>query len=266
MKNKLKPYIRTLFLTLESRLQYRLDLIFNICCNVIPIIAIIALWQSIYKINENDKFSLSEIITYMIIAKLIEQITMPSIQWKITREIINGDIIKFLIKPMSYLLYILAWNIGNKISILITSVFPLGFLILMYQKNFILVDPNNILFFCVSILLSFLMAFFFYFFVSMLSFKFIEISSFFFTLEIIVEFLSGAVIPLSLLPSWLTKIVYALPFSYMIDFPISIYLSRISNYRIYIGILIQLIWVFVFFLLSIFSWKIGVKNYDGVGV
>jgi ABC-2 type transport system permease protein len=58
------------------------------------------------------------------------------------------------------------------------------------------------------------------------------------------EFLSGLVIPVPLMPEFLKKIVYVLPFRYTSDLPFRIYAGNIESKEALISIGIQLFWIF----------------------
>lgn len=57
------------------------------------------------------------------------------------------------------------------------------------------------------------------------------------------EFLSGMVIPIPLMPLWLQKLTFALPFRWTADFPFRVYSGQIGQTEALWGMLIQLIWL-----------------------
>ncbi|MDF2958512.1 MAG: putative transporter permease protein [Paenibacillus sp.] len=59
------------------------------------------------------------------------------------------------------------------------------------------------------------------------------------------EFFAGMVIPVPLMPLWLQKIAYVLPFRWTTDFPFRVYSGHIPQTEALWGILVQLVWLAV---------------------
>jgi ABC-2 type transport system permease protein len=59
------------------------------------------------------------------------------------------------------------------------------------------------------------------------------------------EFLAGMIIPIPLMPAWLQKIAYVLPFRWTADFPFRVYSGHIPQTEALWGILVQFIWLAV---------------------
>ena len=76
-------------------------------------------------------------------------------------------------------------------------------------------------------------------------------------------FLSGLLAPVASFPNYVKSWIYLTPFPYLIDFPASILSENKTN--ILGGILIQLLWIILFF--SIFKrvWESGTKKFTAMG-
>ncbi|KIL35054.1 ABC transporter permease [Cohnella kolymensis] len=59
------------------------------------------------------------------------------------------------------------------------------------------------------------------------------------------EFMAGLIIPVPLMPEWLQKIAYSLPFRWTADFPFRVYSGQIPAHDAAWGILVQLVWLVV---------------------
>jgi ABC-2 type transport system permease protein len=57
------------------------------------------------------------------------------------------------------------------------------------------------------------------------------------------EFFAGLIIPVPLMPDWLQKIAYVLPFRWTADFPFRVYSGHIPQQEAIIGIAIQLVYI-----------------------
>lgn len=67
---------------------------------------------------------------------------------------------------------------------------------------------------------------------------------------VITDILSGLVIPIPFFPDFLQKICKILPFSYVSDFPFRLYVGNVSLNNGLEGIVIQLIWIIILFIIG----------------
>ena len=81
----------------------------------------------------------------------------------------------------------------------------------------------------------------------------------------ILDFLSGVIIPIAFLPGWLQRILDFLPFSSINYFPVIIYLGKVSNVEVLRTLMIQIVWIFVLFLLSKLLWNKAIKRLTLLG-
>jgi ABC-2 type transport system permease protein len=78
-------------------------------------------------------------------------------------------------------------------------------------------------------------------------------------------FLSGQIAPLSLLPQPVQVISYALPFRWLIGFPIELVLGRLTAPQTLIGLGAQAGWLILSFAIMRTVWRAGVRVYTAVG-
>jgi ABC-2 type transport system permease protein len=76
-------------------------------------------------------------------------------------------------------------------------------------------------------------------------------------------FLSGLIAPLEVFPPVVREIVMWTPFPYLINFPASILIDLPVN--VGRGLLIMIDWIIVFWFLSRWLWRRGLKQYSGMG-
>ncbi len=100
--------------------------------------------------------------------------------------------------------------------------------------------------------------------VATLAFKYVEIAGFYYISQNIIDFLSGAIIPLFLLPNTVINIVKFLPFYYTLYFPASIYLGENLN-EIYPAIAVITCWNIGLYILNQLLYSRLIRFYEGVG-
>tara|TARA_B100000212_G_scaffold272266_1_gene211680 strand:- start:203 stop:517 length:315 start_codon:yes stop_codon:yes gene_type:complete len=77
-------------------------------------------------------------------------------------------------------------------------------------------------------------------------------------------FLSGLLAPVASFPYYVKTWIYLTPFPYLIDFPATI-LSG-NQTKIIEGILMQLLWIILFFFIFNKVWKSGTKKFTAMGL
>ena len=78
-------------------------------------------------------------------------------------------------------------------------------------------------------------------------------------------FLSGQVAPLSLFPGFVQAIGLALPFRWMIAFPLDLLLGNLTVGETLVGFAAQMAWIGVALVLVRVAWRAGVRQYSAVG-
>lgn len=77
--------------------------------------------------------------------------------------------------------------------------------------------------------------------------------------------LSGAVVPLALMPSWSRGFVDHQPFRYTVSFPVEIVAGQLTGRELLAGFGIQLGYVVVLAVIARLVWAAGIRAYSAVG-
>jgi ABC-2 type transport system permease protein len=86
-----------------------------------------------------------------------------------------------------------------------------------------------------------------------------------FCFEIVLEFCAGAYFPIDLLPSTAQRFLSWLPFPYLIFYPLSIYLGRLSGVAVAVCLGRQILWMTVLGFMIRSLWNTGLKVYAAEG-
>jgi ABC-2 type transport system permease protein len=87
----------------------------------------------------------------------------------------------------------------------------------------------------------------------------------FLIIVIFTEFLSGAVFPIDILPEAIQNVLYALPFPYLMFFPLQVYLGKLSMEATLQGLLVSGFWMVVLIFTMNQVWTRGIKRYSAIG-
>ncbi|AUM64506.1 hypothetical protein C0R09_08175 [Brevibacillus laterosporus] len=258
-------YYRVIILTLKSEFQYRLNVLIRIIVSLIPLLSIVYMWFALYAYKlEYSGYSFKEMITYTVIAKLLFEIVSPTVNWEIYSQITSGEITKYFIRPLSFLKYWFARNIGLKVvSLIVSSILILT--IIIFKTYFLLPSTLYFILFIASCLLSLILFFIVYYIISLLAFWFTDVWAFFFLAGNVISFASGAIIPLNMMPHDVYICLNLMPFSKLIYFPLNIFLQKLSLADIYTNFMIQVMWIVVFIIVAQMVYRFGTKKFDAPG-
>jgi ABC-2 type transport system permease protein len=269
--NRMKKYWHVLNVGLQSNLTYRFNFLARTVFGLIPLIAIILLWKSIFsgkgESGQVGTYTLAEMISYYLLTTVVDALTaVNEDDWQIAADIKDGNISQFLLKPIDYLTYRFFLFISGRLTYLTVAVAPLTIFILCLHRYFVL-PPSWLAFglFLVSVTFTALLQFFMSYAMAMLAFWVLEVSTFIFILFAFEYIASGHLFPLDILPKALEQGLYLTPFPYQLYFPVSIYLGKPSPAELVRGLLVQSFWVVATYGLARFAWRRGIKKYSAVG-
>ncbi len=206
-------------------------------------------------------------LTYVLLTLFINGIVFSTQTFKIAEEINFGTLSNFLIKPVSYFLYNLARDLADKFLNIFFSI--IEFIILIYlikPEIFIQTDPFIISVFCFSVIMASILYFEIGILLSFIGFWSNETWAPRFLFFILVSFLSGMYFPLDIMPSFIFNFLSYLPFTYLVYFPLKIFLGQLNNFFIIKGMLISFFWMLIFYLLLKILWHKGLKTYTAEGM
>jgi ABC-2 type transport system permease protein len=125
-------------------------------------------------------------------------------------------------------------------------------------------DAVRWLLFAFSLLLGAGMSFALDVLIGSLAFWFEDISAVDRARNLLARTLSGALIPLVLFPTTLTRFLGLQPFGYMVSFPLEVLIGHPAGGLFY-GFVIQVAWFAVFLAGAAAVWRIGLRRYQGAG-
>ena len=267
----MKKYWRVINVGLQNNLTYRFNFLARALFGLIPLIAIINVWQAIFAGKGSaahvGNYNLSQMISYYLLATVVDSLTaVNEDDWQIAADIKDGNISQFLLKPIDYLWYRLCLFVSGRIAYLAVTAIPLALFIASLHRYF--VPPPNAAalgLFLLSTLMTALLQFFISYSMAMLAFWVLEVSTFIFILFAFEYIASGHLFPLDILPHGLQQVLFLTPFPYQLYFPIEMYLGKLSAVETTKGLCVQACWVGLSFLLARLAWARGIKKYSAVG-
>lgn len=254
-------YIKIAELGFKRVFAYKASIVLLLFSSIVSIFILQKFWLALYG---NDHSQYLYMANYAIISQIlgiIYRIKSPS---TLSANIRSGAISVQLLRPWEYINVLLFEDLGIIIGNLISS----GMVLFVSAK--LLFDMQippieNIFLFLLSAFLGFMLLFLVEVLVAMICFWVIEASSLLILISVVIDLLSGQFLPSWLMPSWFEKVMNALPFIWIYQKPISIYLVETGNASV-VGaeyfriILLQLGWIIGLYLLVFWIWRIAVNK------
>lgn len=254
-------YFKLLKLGVKKVFIYRSSIILILLSSVASIFILQKFWYALYADNSAQYLYMAN---YAIIAEILSIMYQLKSQNILAQRIRSGAISVELLRPWEYINALLFEDLGTVIGNLLTKGVAL-FIVAQLVFDATIPPIGNIVMFFLSGFLGFLLLFLMYMLVAMMCFWFVEASMLLTLLDVVIRLLSGLFLPTWLMPGWLEKIMNALPFIWIYQKPISVYLGAADGGAV-IGseyfkiVALQSIWIVVLYVVVLRVWRIAVDK------
>lgn len=263
----MKKYWHVFINTFSEISTYRFNFAMWRFRNVLQVLTLYFLWSTVIPQQSNlFGYSHEQILTYVIGTSFLSAIIMSTRAQEIGDNIVNGDLSIFLLRPWGYFKYWLARDLGDKLMNILFSIGEIIILVLLLNPPlFIQVNAMLLILTCISVIIAVLLHFLISALMSMLGFWSNDVWAPRFMFYVISGFLTGAYFPLDIFPTAVYNFFQILPFTYLIYFPMKMYLGQLSTEEITNGFFISFIWLIILFVILRIIWIKGIKMYEAVG-
>ncbi|MHB1393052.1 MAG: ABC transporter permease [Clostridia bacterium] len=237
-------------------LTYRFEVFTSLGTNLIIIVANMFLWKTAYRgIDSVAGVNESQMLTYAMMSIILASFYSGNVENTIQDRITRGDIAIDLFRPVNLLLCYLAEDVGIAVSSVISKLIPLLIIMAVFIQAPIVASPGAFILFLLSTFLSFMISWLISALIGLLCFWVLQLGEIKTIKDGIILLLSGKIIPLWLFPKGVQKVLEFLPFHYIYQTPLSIYIGKLPPEKIVSSMSIQLVWVMLFTALLCFGWS-----------
>lgn len=254
----MKKYLTVAKCSMQVVLAYRNTYFISILISVFSMCLMISLWQAVYDGRSNIAgLSWKEMMTYLLIVFLLNTDVVS--EYRCAKKVLDGSILMDLIKPIKHQEYTLS-EVGSAILFGTFVNLILGTIIAFFLGAYVPTSLITWLAFLLSMINAVIIKLLIIYTSSLVSFWTHNIVGMMWARIAIVSFFSGALIPFNYFPGWLRSISEILPFQTIVHTPAQIFLSQVHSSQMIGLILLQILWIFVFWLLAKSIYYIGVRN------
>lgn len=263
----MKKYWQVVKNTWAEYMTYRLNFILWRVRRVLNLLLVYFLWSAIF-VGQGEVFGYSQkqILTYILLSNIVASFVFATKTLEIGGQINSGDLTNFLLRPISYFKYWWARDFSDKVLNIFFSIVEVALLIFLFKPGvFLQTNLNLLFFFALSIILGIVLYFHLSFLLGFIGFWSPEVWAPRFIFFILTEFFVGGLFPLDILPKPLFLALQALPFPYLLYFPLKIYLGQLNIWQIAGGFAVSMVWLFTIYQTVQLVWQKGLRVYTAEG-
>jgi ABC-2 type transport system permease protein len=231
---------------------------------VVPLISLLV-WRGAIAHGAEPPVSRDYLTTYLV---MVSAVTMLTSSWTakfLAENIRLGHLNAWLVRPCSTHLAAVANNVSEKIAKLATLLPLVVVLAIPFHRDIELpAHPGRWLLFLWALAMGATMMFSFDIIVGSLAFWWDDVTAVDRFRQLTALFLSGALIPLSVMPAAWGPFLQVQPFGYAVAFPIQTLLEPDAA-ELRTGLAVQAAWVLLALVTARFAWVRGLRRYSGAG-
>ena len=243
-------------------LTYRFDIfIWTLAEAAVPLVTL-GIW---YTVSRQGVLSISpqETITYFIFIMFARSATNTWVGFFLSREILSGELARFLVRPLSVFWEHMADNLTVKVFRL--GIPALILLVLLVIRPVWLApavyEPVHLVLFVVSLLLGMILAFTFDAIFALFAFWLEDANQILRFQHMLWQIATGILIPYAVMPPFLFLTLRWLPFRYMVSVPVELLLGQIPAHAAPAFMGGQIGWIAISATLVWWLWQRGLQRY-----
>ena len=222
---------------------YRFDVYGNIIMQTIIMVTTAFFWKALFGSGSfGNGMTADSMLTYTIISSAMSVLFTTGVERRIQRSVQLGSISVEMIHPINVFGVYFAEDMGTILALVFQNLLPIIIIGSLVIKVPMIVSVSAIPMFAASLVLSmginWLLAAIF----GMWAFTAVEMDALIQVKKHLLRLLSGSIIPIWFFPDSLRAVLEALPFVYIYQLPLDIYVGSASTEDILRRMVIQAIW------------------------
>jgi ABC-2 type transport system permease protein len=250
----------------QEQFQYRTANAMYMVGMVVEPVIYLVVWSIIAEARggEVGGYSAGRFAAYYIVWMLVRNMNIVFTPYGWEHRIREGQLSGMLLRPVHPLHFDLAYFAGWKV-IALTLWVPLAVVLAVLFRPTLTLDLPKVATFLVAIWGAYVIRSLLLFVLGLVTLWTTRVAALFelyFTAELL---LSGRLVPLSLLPPSILRWVDLLPFRSTFGFPIEALVADLSHRQLVRGLVAQLVWIGVGWILAVVVWRRAIRRYTAVG-
>ena len=195
--------------------------------------------------------TVDSMLTYIIVSSMLSVLLITNVERRIENSVEKGSVATDMMKPINLFGVYFAEDIGSIIALIFQNLLPIYIVGSLVIKLPAMSDVRDVPFFIISVIESILINWLIAALFGMIAFTAVNIDALIQVKKHLLRLLSGSIIPVWFFPGQVAKVLNSLPFVYIYQLPLSIYIGKGSRAEHLSGMKVQTIWLII---LSIVFW------------
>jgi ABC-2 type transport system permease protein len=266
-----KKYLETAKLLFKIQIVYRFDVALTGLAAAGRIVFAWILWGAVFSGRERvGDFTLQSMLSYYVVSSFLASLEIAEgVSGEVSGRILNGTFSKYMVLPVNIQAYMGFQNFGAAAFYAIFGFLAVAVCTLVFRVDLVIAsDPAPILAALVLIVLGLGFMVSWHYFIGLLAFRFQDMGFFLHVQGNILAFLTGTMVPLSLLPRPVAAVLEYLPFYYVTYYPAMLLTGSagFSAAELLRGLGIAAFWTAAMGAAAEYCYRRLRVRYDGVGI
>jgi ABC-2 type transport system permease protein len=248
----MRGYWRLFAISVRTAFAYRLNAFISWMGSIAYLVTSFAIWKALLAGGPIGGYDWAAMQAYLLIGWATIHIGGPGLEWRMADRILWGEVASDLTKPVDYQLARFSEHCGALVFELAAIGIAAGGAILLTGG---VAPPEQAGLFVLSLLLVIPLKFVITYITCMVCFWTSNYMGVSWAKNAVIMLFSGGLIPLALLPSWLSGPAAVLPFASITATPAALYLGQATGQRALELVAIQLFWIVLLWVASRLLWR-----------
>lgn len=252
--------------SMQTQFQYRASNYFYMIGMVVEPTIYLVVWRTIAESSGGDVegYTAGTFAAYYIVWTLVRNMNIVFTPFGWEARIREGELSGHLLRPVHPIHYDLGSFAGWKVIVIVLWI-PIAALLSLAFRPTLHPSVAQCVVFFVAIWGAYLIRSLMLWALGMVTFWTTRVSALFEAYFMAELLLSGRLVPMALMPDWVQRLSWFLPFRWTFGFPITALVGPISDTELFVGVLMQAFWVGFGALLVRVVWRRGIRRFSAVG-
>ncbi|MBR2767986.1 MAG: ABC-2 family transporter protein [Solobacterium sp.] len=223
----MKKYLYVIKTQIIKSMTYEFNVYGNIIMQTIIMITSAYFWRALYKgqgmVGDVDAESM---LTYVVLSSVLSVLLITNVERRIEKSVEKGTVATDLMKPINLFGVYFAEDIGAVIALVFQNMLPILIIGSLMIRVPVMADVHDLPLFLISVIESFLINWLIAALFGMIAFTAVNIDALIQVKKHLLRLLSGSIIPVWFFPAGAARVLESLPFVYIYQLPLSIYIGR----------------------------------------
>ncbi len=264
MRHALRAFPTLFRVGLAEVIAYRAEFVVWVLTTNMPLV-MLAMWTTVAEGGPVQGFGKKEFVAYYLATLIVRLLTSSWVVWELTMDIRQGRMAMRLLRPLHPLWAYAAEHLAA-VPMRALVVSPIVVILFVAAGGAIpLGDPVRVAIFAASLAGAWALVFLTMTIIGTLA---LYVDSAIGVFEVwlgVHAILSGYLVPLALFPGWVQSLARALPFRYMVGFPVETMVGTLDRTRALADLGIQWAYVAGMLFVAIAAWRAGMRRFVAFG-